>query len=235
MKRLGKFVERVGKAFMQVVVKALMGFLVYFPLIIIVFMALRKAIKPIKDWARKNEGLFTAIKDNIIDLYHVMKDLFRAIFDGDIIEVLRIWFTQVLPLLLEIFLRVVHVLGSLIWVVAKSVIGTLIKTLKTLFGAARDWLRGWADRNLSFFASGGTVNTPLQIVGERGPELVSLPRGSQVYPNGMAVSGGGSTTINVHVNGRVGASDSEIRDIANKVAREINLRMNRTGTTGTGF
>jgi len=35
-------------------------------------------------------------------------------------------------------------------------------------------------------------------------------------------------TINVHVNGRVGASDAEIRDIAQKVAREINLQMNRT-------
>jgi len=235
MERIKDFVSRVGKAFMQVVVKALMGFLVYFPLIIIVFMALRKAFKPVKDWARKNEHLFIQIKDQIIELYYVMKELFRAIFDGDIIKVLKIWFTQVLPLVAKILFNVAKVIVKLLWVVLKSVIGTLIDTMKTLFGYARDWLRGWADRNLSFFAKGGTVNTPLQIVGERGPELVSLPRGSQVYPNGMAVSGGGSTTINVHVNGRVGASDSEIRDIANKVAREINLRMNRTGTTGTGF
>jgi len=220
----------MGKAILQVVVKALMGFLIYLPLIIIVFMALRKAFKPVKDWAKKNEGLFTAIKDNIIDLYYVMKELFRAIFDGDIIEVLRIWFTQVLPLVLEIFLRVVHVLASIIGVILYSIATTLYNVLKTLFGAARDYISS----KLGFFASGGTVNTPLQIVGERGPELVSLPRGSQVYPNGMAV-GGGSTTINVHVNGRVGASDAEIRDIATKVSREINLRMNRTGTTGTGF
>jgi hypothetical protein len=47
------------------------------------------------------------------------------------------------------------------------------------------------------------------------------------------MSGAGGSTIHVHVNGRVGASDAEIRDIANKVAREINLRMNRTAhTTG---
>jgi hypothetical protein len=235
MERIKDFVSRVGKAFMQVVVKALMGFLVYFPLIIIVFMALRKAFKPVKDWAKKNEHLFIQIKDQIIELYYVMKELFRAIFDGDIIKVLKIWFTQVLPLLAKILFNVAKVIVKLLWVVLKSVIGTLIDTMKTLFGYARDWLIGWADRNLSFFANGGTVNTPLQIVGERGPELVSLPKGSQVYPNGMAVGGGGSTTINVHVNGRVGASDSEIRDIANKVAKEINLRMNRTSTTGTGF
>ena len=46
--------------------------------------------------------------------------------------------------------------------------------------------------------------------------------------------GMGGNTINVHVNGRVGASDAEIRDIANKVAREINIRMNRQGTTTMG-
>ena len=37
-------------------------------------------------------------------------------------------------------------------------------------------------------------------------------------------------TIHVHVNGRVGASDAEIRDIASKVAREIGLQMNRTSS-----
>ena len=41
----------------------------------------------------------------------------------------------------------------------------------------------------------------------------------------------GGGTINVHVNGRVGASDTEIRDIASKVAREINLQMNRQSHT----
>jgi len=45
----------------------------------------------------------------------------------------------------------------------------------------------------------------------------------------------GGNTINVHVNGRVGASDAEIRDIANKVAREINLRMSRTGSGVNNF
>ena len=46
---------------------------------------------------------------------------------------------------------------------------------------------------------------------------------------------GGGNTINVHVNGRVGASDAEIRDIADKVGREINLRMNRTTSTQVRF
>ena len=74
----------------------------------------------------------------------------------------------------------------------------------------------------------------MQLVGERGPELVKLPRGSRVYSNresaGM-LSGGTTNNITVQVTGRVGASDAEIRDIANKVAREINVRMNRTSST----
>ena len=45
----------------------------------------------------------------------------------------------------------------------------------------------------------------------------------------------GGSTIHVHVSGRVGANDAEIKDIANKVAREINLRMNRTGASAGRF
>lgn len=90
---------------------------------------------------------------------------------------------------------------------------------------------------LELFSSGGVVNSNLQLVGERGPELVTLPRGSRVHSNADSkrMGGSGGNTIHVHVNGRVGASDAEIRDIANKVAREINLRMSRTGSGVNNF
>ena len=84
-------------------------------------------------------------------------------------------------------------------------------------------------------STGGVVNEGMTLVGERGPELVSLPAGSRVYTNNQTRRMGGNTVINVNVSGRVGASDAEIKDIANKVAREINLRMNRTATTGARF
>ena len=46
---------------------------------------------------------------------------------------------------------------------------------------------------------------------------------------------GGSTTNNISVNvqGRVGASDSEIRDIARKVGVQINREINRTTSSAT--
>ena len=84
-------------------------------------------------------------------------------------------------------------------------------------------------------ATGGVVTKGMTLVGEQGPELVSLPAGSRVYSNQQSRNMTGNTTINVNVSGRVGASDAEIKDIANKVAREINLRMNRTATTGARF
>ena len=71
-------------------------------------------------------------------------------------------------------------------------------------------------------------------VGEGGPELVSLPKGARVHSNFASRSMGGNT-INVHVNGRVGASDTEIQDIARKVSMHINQQMNRTSSTVARF
>ena len=78
------------------------------------------------------------------------------------------------------------------------------------------------------------ANSGMAIVGEGGPELVSLPRGARVHSN-FASRGMGGTVINVNVTGRVGASDMEIRDIANKVAREINTQVNRTSSSTVRF
>tara|TARA_R100000664_G_C2760170_1_gene150972 strand:- start:1101 stop:3074 length:1974 start_codon:yes stop_codon:yes gene_type:complete len=89
------------------------------------------------------------------------------------------------------------------------------------------------------FSQGGVVpRTGVHMVGERGPELVRLPQGSRVFKNSdtRSMMGGGVTNnITVQVSGRVGASDAEIRDIANKVAREINTRINRTSTSVVKF
>ena len=88
------------------------------------------------------------------------------------------------------------------------------------------------------YADGGTTKTGLSLVGERGPELVKLPVGSRVYSNkdsrGM-LSGGTTIQNNITVTGRVGASDAEIRDIASKLSRELNNRMNRTGSAVSKF
>jgi len=108
--------------------------------------------------------------------------------------------------------------GAWVLAIGVAVVGAIVSTIGRWLGK----------KSIGGPASGMT------LVGEQGPELVRLPTGSRVYSNAQTRTMGGNT-IHVHVNGRVGASDAEIRDIADKVARHINLRMNRTGTTGTGF
>lgn len=86
---------------------------------------------------------------------------------------------------------------------------------------------------LPFFANGGVSAGGLAVVGERGPELVNLPRGSRVHSNSESKKMGGGNTVHVHVNGRLGASDSELRDIAKKVGRMVSAEINRSTSSST--
>jgi hypothetical protein len=82
---------------------------------------------------------------------------------------------------------------------------------------------GMADGGL--VASGGIFK-----VGERGEELVVLPSGTRVFNNQQTRSMG--NTINVSVNGRVGATEQELNDLARKLGEKINREMNRFGASG---
>ena len=89
-------------------------------------------------------------------------------------------------------------------------------------------------RGIIPFANGGIVsNRGMQLVGERGPELVSLPVGSRVHSNRESRAMGSTTNITVNVQGRIGASDAELRDIAQKIGRMVNMEVNRTTASRT--
>lgn len=119
-------------------------------------------------------------------------------------------------------------------------IGSLFLALTGQFGAAKEGLVssgmsyaagaqsiGSGASNIIGLATGGTVTkSGAFLVGERGPELVNLPKGSAVTPNG------GGNTIHVHVNGRLGASENELRDIARRVGQMVSREMNRSTSTG---
>jgi len=87
-------------------------------------------------------------------------------------------------------------------------------------------------RNILGMASGGTVRTGgVFTVGERGPEAVFLPAGTSVLNNTQTRNMGGNT-INVSVNGRVGATDQELNELARKLGEKINREMNRYSNSG---
>ena len=87
------------------------------------------------------------------------------------------------------------------------------------------------DGTLDAFSSGGVSGGGMALVGERGPELVRLPTGARVFNNSQSRNMMGNV-INIHVNGRMGASDQELNELARKLGEKINKEMNRFGASG---
>ena len=83
-------------------------------------------------------------------------------------------------------------------------------------------------------AMGGTVgaNEGMTLVGENGPELVSLPSGSKVHTNTESRRMGGGNTINITINAR-DTSDAELRRIADKIGNMVNNKINRRTSSRT--
>tara|TARA_Y100000592_G_scaffold101019_1_gene184596 strand:+ start:930 stop:2378 length:1449 start_codon:yes stop_codon:yes gene_type:complete len=214
-------------------------FLIYLLAIVTGFALLIFLIKKLKIGTKlkafeKRFGIFGDIFKNVKDILSGVFDIFKAAFGGDgqglmkafgkFVKALGGLLFNVMKLMVMGFLQVVKFLvASFIQVIGK-VVGKI-----PFMGGLGSSIEGFG-KNIRGMATGGVSGGGLTIVGERGPELVRLPSGARVHSNAESRRMGGGT-INVHVNGRVGASDTEIRDIASKVAREINLQMNRQSHT----
>jgi hypothetical protein len=105
---------------------------------------------------------------------------------------------------------------------------------------------GTGSGNVAGGLAGGTSHWKggLTWVGERGPELVNLPRGSRVYTaseskrmaQGRTASvgvggGGGVTVVNVHVEGSL----IHERDLENRIKRAVVQGGKRTGSFAGGY
>ena len=116
-------------------------------------------------------------------------------------------------------------------------IGKIFTTLGEAVGALGtmiyEAIKGDGIPFVPFFANGGVSAGGLAVVGEKGPELVNLPKGARVHSNAESKKMAGGNTIHVHVNGRLGASDSELRDIAKKVGRMVSAEINRSTSSST--
>ena len=77
-------------------------------------------------------------------------------------------------------------------------------------------------------AAGGYVNRGgLALVGERGPELVNLPRGSRVHSasESRSMASGGNTNINISMGSVVVREQADIARIARELGRRIDSRL----------
>lgn len=99
--------------------------------------------------------------------------------------------------------------------------------IKEFFGSIKDAFASLGNGNWTWGTVGprtyatGTYNHPggLAMVGENGPEIVELPRGSKVYPNGTAPAGmGGNTTFNITIPAKDIREFNDIVDIVQNAA-----------------
>ena len=245
--KLAPIAGKIGQFFV-IGAMALGKFLLYFVAIVtgfalLIFLLNKMNIKKRLMKFEEKFQVFSKIGAEIANILYAVYDIFSAAFAGDG-GLLMKGFGKLLGGVAMLLGRILQGLLIMLIQIWKAIMVTILNALGDKLGKYAgapframakgvNTFAGGASAGLASFASGGVSSGGLAIVGERGPELVRLPSGARVHSNAESRRMGGST-INVHVNGRVGASDSEIRDIANKVAREINLSMNRSAhTTGT--
>lgn len=100
--------------------------------------------------------------------------------------------------------------------------------------AGLKWIWGKI-KGIGLFASGGMANNGMAVVGEKGPELVSLPRGSRVHSNSNSkrMAGGGTVNnFNITINAK-DSSKEEMRRMANEIGRMISSKINRSTSSST--
>ena len=224
-KKKFSFVWSVVKMLGKMLLQASIGFL-------LLILLLPLAIKFFKNFKQilANFGVSVGLDDLkngfkfVVEILGKLWEILKLAMGGNIGAALRMYvFDVLIPVgkkvlkLIVVGIKVFAALaGALLATIWKGAFNAIIKLVNKIPGV-----------NIPLLAKGGHIGKGgLAVVGEKGPELVSLPTGATVHSNNQSRNMG--NTIHVHVNGRVGASDAEIRDIASKVAREIGLQMNRT-------
>jgi phage-related protein len=141
-----------------------------------------------------------ALTAGIIYAYQNSEE-FRGIVDG-LFGVLKGAAESTLPALKVAFDAVS---GAIVWAAGEA--GKLWNTINDLIGKITEFIGkiagipGSIGINIPGLAGGTTsFGGGLAVVGERGPELVNLPRGSSVTPLGGR---GAPVTVNVYVQGSV--------------------------------
>ncbi len=153
------------------------------------------------------------------DVIPALEAIWKTISTNLIPSIQKLW-DKLSPILIPVLHAVGDTLKNVVGPALNTVIdiiGHLIDFLATAIGKLGDFLgflghvkdavgdvlggigNGLHNAHIPGFAAGGVMpHDGLAVVGEHGPELVALPGGSRVYPNGTAPtsSGGGNTYHN---------------------------------------
>lgn len=99
-----------------------------------------------------------------------------------------------------------------------------------IYGAVRMLLK-----SIGFKAEGGKIQTPLTVVGEKGPEIMVGRQGSNIISNADSKKMLGGKTIN-NFNITINAKDTskaEMRRMADEIGRMISSKINRSTSSST--
>ena len=230
------------------------------PLILVVLVAVLRRAKKWFDWASENLGLW----DDVMAWFAALKkvlggvfDLIKAIWEGDIIGAGIAIFYKILPALFTMFHKALTIGVKVLGAILVGLVAGITQALVDLGVYIKEWVeskgpKAWAGRRWeggkraaksfrtrrmgmrSRAGAMGGIAGERMLVGEAGPEFVTLPFGSQIHSNSQSKRMGGNV-ININVSGSMGSSDAEIRRLADMLGREINSRMNRTGSIAGRF
>lgn len=141
--------------------------------------------------------------------------------------------TNMLSKIPSAFMNMINAVRNLDWGgIGKSIANAIMGFMEGAINGAFSGIPGAPKVKLPRFARGvENFGGGLAVVGERGPELVNLPRGSDVIPNNQIGStSGGSTTININV-GLMTGSAIERRDAAMKMFEDLQDIASQRGQT----
>ena len=121
-------------------------------------------------------------------------------------------------------------IGVLIWA-AVTALGEKLKEFASKLNPVNKMKKAFSF-DLPKFASGGVSEGGMALVGEQGPELVNLSKGSRVHSNAESKKMMGNTVqnFNITINAK-DTSDAELRRVAEKISKMVSLKMNRTVST----
>jgi hypothetical protein len=176
------------------------------------------------------EGLWPLLVGAFALVGAIVTCLFRGFYDGIVVylEEQKERGIEALPAILGLVTAVVGIFIAVGYIASGLWIPAALTLLATVIVTALQQII------LGEMATGGAVSrSGMYLVGERGPELVALPGNSRVYNNRETTAMSGGNNITVNVQGRIGASDSELREIAQKIGRMVNMEVNRTTASRT--
>lgn len=123
--------------------------------------------------------------------------------------------------------------GSFFFGIGKGIANMIIDLIQGALNGALDGIPGAPKVSLPHFANGvENFAGGMAIVGERGPELVTLPRGSSVIPNGqMGTAVSQASNINISISGAFMGTPDEARSFARKIVDGMQDIANAKNTT----